>query len=297
MVFGCAKFAEYIVGRDVTVESDHKTLEAIMKKPLHVAPLRLQRMLVQLQRFPGISVVYKRGESLHLADALSRAHLEEYLTNAEQLDINLVEHVISDQQLSKFVQATKEDEIPSELQRIILSGWPDSSGQVHFNAQEFWNYRDELSVAHGLIVKGQKIVVPSSLRGEMVEKLHEGYLGINKTIARAREVLFWPGMTVDLTEKIKNCPVCLENRPSQQPEPLRSHEIPPLPWAKVGTDILHKNSRNYLVTIDYYSKWPELTLLPSMTSTGAITALRSQFARYGVPSVVVSDNGPCYSSA
>ena len=69
VVFGCAKFAEYIVGRDVTVESDHKPLEAIMKNPLHVAPLRLQRMLVQLQRFPGINVVYKRGDSLHLADA------------------------------------------------------------------------------------------------------------------------------------------------------------------------------------------------------------------------------------
>ena len=50
----------------------------------------------------------------------------------------------------------------------------------------------------------------------MVEKLHEGHLGINKTIARACEVLFWPGMTVDLTEKIKKCPVCLENGPSQK---------------------------------------------------------------------------------
>ena len=215
-----------------------------------------------------------------------------YLTNAEQLDINLVENVISDQQLAKFVEATMEDEIPSDLQQVILSGWPDSRGHVPLNAQQFWNYRDELSVAHG-----QKIVVPNSLRGEMVERLHEGHLGINKTIARAREVLFWPGMTVDLTEKVKNCPVCLENRPSQQPGPLRSHEIPPLPWAKVGTDILHKNRRNYFVTIDNYSKWPELTLLPSMTSTGVITALRSQFARYGVTSVVVSDNGPCYSSA
>ena len=137
VVFGCAEFAEYIVGRDVTVEWDYKPLEAIMKKPLHVAPLRLQRMLVQLQRSPVITVAYKRGESLHLANALSRAHLEEYLTNAEQLDINLVEHVISDQQLAKFVEATKEDEILSELQRVILSGWPDSRGQVPLNAQEF----------------------------------------------------------------------------------------------------------------------------------------------------------------
>ena len=125
------------MGRDVTSESDHKPLEAIMKKPLHVAPLRLQRMLVQLQRFPGITVVYERGGSLHLADALSRVHLEEYLTNAEQLDINLVERVISDQQLAKVVEATREDDILSDLQQVILSGWADSRGHVPLNAQQF----------------------------------------------------------------------------------------------------------------------------------------------------------------
>ena len=101
--------------RDVTDESDHKPLKAVMKKPLHVPPLCLQRLLVQLQRFPGIIVVYKKVESLHLADALLRAHLEEYLTNAEQLDINFVEHVISDQQLAKFVEAIEQDEILLEL--------------------------------------------------------------------------------------------------------------------------------------------------------------------------------------
>ena len=84
VVFCCARFAEYIVSRDVTLESDHKPLEAIAKKSLRVAPLRLQRMLIQLRRFPGITVVYKCGESLHLADVLSRAHLVQYLTNAER---------------------------------------------------------------------------------------------------------------------------------------------------------------------------------------------------------------------
>ena len=87
-------------------------------------------MLVQLQRFPGINVVYKRGENLLLADALSPAHLEEQLTNAEQLDVNLVEDVISDRQLARFVEATKEDAILSELQQVILSSWPYSKGQA-----------------------------------------------------------------------------------------------------------------------------------------------------------------------
>ena len=63
--------------------------------------------------------------------------------------------------MARFAEATKEDAILSDLQQVILSGWPDSKGQVPPNAQEFWNYRDELTVAQGLIVKGQKIVVPS----------------------------------------------------------------------------------------------------------------------------------------
>ena len=89
--------------------------------------------------------------------------------------------VISDHQLARFAKATKEDAILSDLQQVILSGWPDSKGQVPPNAQEFWNYRDELTVDKGLILKEKKIVLLSSLRGEMLEKLHEGHLGINKT--------------------------------------------------------------------------------------------------------------------
>ena len=126
------------MGRAVTVESDHKPLEAIIRKPLHATPLRLQRILVQLQRLPGINVVCKRGESLHLADALSRSHLEERLTNAEQLDIKLVEHMISDPQLARFAVANKEDEVLSELNGVrVLSGLSESKGQVPIKVQEF----------------------------------------------------------------------------------------------------------------------------------------------------------------
>ena len=73
---------------------------------------------------------------------------------------------------------------------------------------------------------------------------------------KAGDVLFWPGMAAEITVKVKKCPVCPENRPCQQSETLKSHEIPPLPWAKVGTDLLYKNGRNYLVTINYCSKRP-----------------------------------------
>ena len=79
-----------------------------IKKPLHASPLHLQRMLVQLQPYPEINLV-KQGRSLHLVDAVS------WRTNAEQLGMNLVEHMISDLQLVRFAKETKQDEILSDL--------------------------------------------------------------------------------------------------------------------------------------------------------------------------------------
>ena len=74
IVFGCDKFHDYIYGRTVMVETDHKPLESIFKKPIHQSPLRLQRMLLKLQRY-SLKDVYKKGAELHVADQLSRAYI------------------------------------------------------------------------------------------------------------------------------------------------------------------------------------------------------------------------------
>ena len=94
-----------------------------------------------------------------------------------------------------------------------MSGWPETRSQVSAKLQEVWNYRDELTVSRGLVLKGQKIFVPKRLREEMLERLHVGHLGICKTLMKARDVLFWPGMGAEITEKVKKCPASLENRP------------------------------------------------------------------------------------
>ena len=104
--------------------------------------------------------------------------MEEQQTNAEQLDINLVEDMISDPQLIRFAEETRQDEILPEQQQVILSGWPETTSQSA-KLQGFWNYRDESTVCCGLILKGQKIFVPKHLREEMLERLHRGHLGIN----------------------------------------------------------------------------------------------------------------------
>ena len=74
-------------------------------------------------------------------------------------------------------------------------------------------------------------------------------------------------------------------------------EFPANPWEKVETDLFVWNQVNYLLAIDYYSRYVQIAKLVSTTSEGVIDQLKSLFARHGIPQIVVSDNGPQYSSS
>ena len=105
--------------------------------------------------------------------------------------------------------------------------------------QLYWPHRNELSEAEGLILKGERILVPSKMRNRILKNLHEGHLGIEKTKQLAREFVFWPGMNAEIADKVSSCSICLENRNSNQKEPMKLSEIPDLPWEAVGTDLFH----------------------------------------------------------
>lgn len=81
VVFACTKFKDIIFGLSVTIETDHQLLVTILNKPIHAAPARLQRMMMQPQQF-DFNIVYKKGRGMHIADTLSRALRK---TNEQQL--------------------------------------------------------------------------------------------------------------------------------------------------------------------------------------------------------------------
>ena len=129
----------------------------------------------------------------------------------------------------------------------------------------------------------------------MKRRLHEAHLGIEKTKARARDVLYWPGINADIEEVVGQCTTCLRYRSNNQREPMIAHQIPDLPWLKVGTDIMTLKGKDYLVVVDYHSKYPEIALLEDKTASTVVLHLKSIFARHGIPMELVSDNMP-YSS-
>lgn len=99
-----------------------------------------------------------------------------------------------------------------------------------------------------IIFKGEKIIIPTSLRTEMLSRIHAGHMGIEKCKQRAGDILFWPGMNKQIAEMVGKCPTCLEHRPSNTKEPMISHNIPDRPWQTVATDLFTWNNENYIVT-------------------------------------------------
>ena len=93
------------------------------------------------------------------------------------------------------------------------------------------------------------------------------------------------------------CSVCNKFKRNNTKEPLISHEIPDRAWAKVGVDLFHYNQGDYLMCVDYFSKFPEIAKLTQTASGHVVTAFKSIFSRHGIPDEVVSDNGPQFSSA
>ena len=103
-------------------------------------------------------------------------------------------------------------------------------------------------------------------------------------------------MSTEIEGVVSQCAVCNENKNSNPKEPLLPHTLPGRPWEKIGTDLFHYNGAEYLLCVDYYSKYPEITKLCDTTSQSVLTAMKSTFARHGIPVSVVSDNGPQYAS-
>ena len=303
VVFSCENFEHYIYGKHVTVETDHKPLIAIQKKPINTASKRLQRMMLRLQRF-DLNLTYKPGKEMFIADALSRALPKQSKISStshfcnDLETVNFVEDLpISDSTLAKFQVETAKDESLQVLSQVIRAGWPTKTSMVPTSAQPFFKYRDEMTLQNGLIFKGTKIVVPESLHRCMLEETHKSHQGLQACLRIAREVFFWPRMSAQLKDLIDKCSICQSVKPEQASEPLQPHPVPDRPWQRVATDLFTFENRNYLVLVDYYSSFIELDYLADTSSQTVIHKLKMHFARHGVPDYVVSDNGPQYTSS
>lgn len=249
-------------------------------------------------------VIYKPGKEMHIADTLSRAFLPdccapEIETTEIDLFINsLLKTIpISEERLEEVQRETEKDKNLQQLKILIHNGWPASKSLTPPGGKEYWGFREELSELDGIIFKGSRIIVPQSMRTEMLKKIHQSHMGIEKCKNRARDVLYWPGMNKSIEEMVMSCSTCQTYRNCNQKEPLIPHAIPDGPWQKVAVDLFQFKGKEYVACTDYLSKYFEVSeLRGASTSVEVINILKSFFARHGIPLQVYTDNGPQLSS-
>ena len=211
--------------------------------------------------------------------------------------IDQIEHVrISDSTQQEVRQHTQADDTLQTLLNTILTGWPAKKDEVPVGIRTYWGYRDEITAQNGILFKGPCVIIPQSLRARMLARTHSSHQGAEACVRRARDVIFWPGMTAEIKEMANQCSTCNEFRDKQQKEPLMTYDIPSRPWKMVAQDLFTSNKKDYLITVDYYSDYWEVDELADTTSQSVIECTKKHFARYGIADVVVTDNGPQFCS-
>ena len=144
---------------------------------------------------------------------------------------------VSEERYEEFQKETKEDPELQAVLTMVRNGCKDTKQQVPLEARPYWTFRDEVATADGLLFKGTRMIVPEVMRPEMPLQIHKSHQGIAKCKQRAREVLFWPGMSLDLEQMVTNCSVSADFAKKQPTEPLKPTVPPSLPWQKIRTSL------------------------------------------------------------
>uniref|UniRef100_A0A5S6Q598 RNA-directed DNA polymerase n=1 Tax=Trichuris muris TaxID=70415 RepID=A0A5S6Q598_TRIMR len=188
-------------------------------------------------------------------------------------------------------------EISTYAACVVASGHATENRlkQVAAHQREDEICKQLIALYDGLLLYDHRLVIPKGLRREMLERIHCGHQGFVRCKDRARASIWWPGISHEIEEMVENCVPCASLRQARH-EPMLPTLLPAYPWQVVASDIFTFRSKDYLVVIDYYSRYIEFSLLPDKTAATVIELMKAIFSRHGIPEIVRCDNGPCFSA-
>ena len=300
-IWGMGKFHYFLFGKEFTLETDQKPLVSIYRKHMVEISPKIQRLIMRSFPYQPFDVQYRKGMEIPLAHALSRVTQTPVEEDGIQLPIVAVNLIISNlpvssTEISQIHEETSRDPILTLLRCYIHIGWPSDCRILPQELHTFWDYREDLSIENRLITKGARLLIPSTLRKKVLEQIHDGHLGIEKCMLKARESAFWPGISNDICETVEKCVICQASSKAAKPVGNVS-DVPPHVWHTLDTNLFYWNKIDCLVVGDYFSKYLIVRKLPNSSTHGVIKELGLIFTELGRPFILRSDNRPCYSSS
>ena len=295
VVWGCERFHLYLCGAEFVLHTDHKPLQFIYGP--HGKPhARIERWVLRLQQY-NFQIKHMAGKS-NPADVLSRLPIDQpnrdRSTAEDYIDAilaNAIPRALTQEQIASASQA--DHEIQRVIKALNTGEWPDD--------QELHAYRrisDELSTTKGILLRGNRIVIPRALRRQTLDIAHESHQGIVRLKQLLRTKVWWPKMDTEAEALVRMCGACQVEMPPPPSVPLQPSTMPRAPWSRLHVDLCGPlpTGETLLVVIDAATRWPEVEILRSTTANVIISRLDRIFAQHGYPDEIVTDNGPQFIS-
>ena len=302
VVWACEHWEKYLLGRHFTLQTDHSALKTMLvNRGSRRESSKFHRWLERLSPF-SFTPHYIKGEDNRVADALSRL-----VQRAEELGIKEVQEEDSEEteeicgiSTERCAEETVRDKLLSKLRQYVTGKWPKQS-LLDADLKNLYKIRTELSAEQGCVWKTGRILVPTSLRNEVLKEAHRGHPGIVRLKRLLRQGVYWPGMAADAERWVRGCQGCALSDKSAPRDQQKGRSIPAPAdaGAQWGVDISGPffNGQLLLVAVDYATGWPEVLSKKSLSSRDIIDWLEGEvFSRYGLPRALVTDNGPQFIS-
>ena len=305
IVWAVKKFHRYIYAREFKLVTDHKPLVFLFGEHKDIPEMgasRIQRWAMVLASY-NYRIEFRRTKKHANADMCSRFPLG---NTSDEGDIGLQEDVFAcdiDEVVDVFLAKFEDKPL---LNYLLISSYSRNDpgiSKVIRNVREgllkpgllppeYEQRRDELSVEHDCLLWGTRVVIPVKLRPNVLELLHATHPGIVNMKSLARMYCWWPGITNDIEKLAKNCHACREHQ-NNPPKTIIHPWIPASePMERVHIDFCEFEDANWLVFVDAYSKWSDvINMKKNTTSAATIRELRKIFSTWGIPKMIVSDNG------
>ncbi|XP_045452155.1 uncharacterized protein K02A2.6-like [Melitaea cinxia] len=287
LVWAIEHFNVFLFGKEFDLITDHKPLEILFgtkSKPC----ARIERWVLRLQAY-RYNIKYKPGKS-NIADPLSR--LCEYANYPKAKSDEHVHQIVENARpravsMADIKRYSEEDvEILKVKKGIYSNEWDDS-------IKGYKIFENELCFFDNVLLRGNRLVIPSKLRRNVLDAAHEGHPGIVAMKGRLRCKVWWPRIDKDAETLVKSCRGCTLVGLPNPPVPMKRRELPEAPWVDIAMDLLGPlPSGDYLfVVVDYYSRYKEVKITKIITSAVIIKLLKEIFSRLGYPSSITADNG------
>ena len=318
IVWAVKRFHRYLYARPFLLYTDNKPLELILGSQKQIPEMGTSRMIRWALTLSHYQYTIKfRPTTKHgNADFCSRYPLPETEEGESMDDEKLEEAVFStfmddDKPLLSsdlICRYSKKDPVLSKVMYCVKEGWPEYADSqrpvgVPENATQpdessewkaFYIRRAELSCENGCLLWGHRVIIPVSLREEVLNLLHSTHMGMTAMKSLARNYVWWPKLDSSVESLVKHCETCQMNQ--RQPKKAVPHPWRPAqnPWDRIHLDFAGPFANSmWMLLVDAHSKWVEVQNMRNNTKSGnVIIKLRTIFSRYGLPKILVSDNGP-----